>query len=312
MAEDYYKTLGVSREASADEIRKSYRKLSKENHPDANPDDKSAAKRFQEVQEAYGVLGNAEKRAQYDRYGHAFQGAAGGGPQYRWSSGGGGGAGPVDIGDIFGEGFDLNDLFGGMGGGGGGGRRSASPRPRRGADVRTEITVPFHVAAKGGNYDLTLNREGRTETISVKVPAGVADGSTIRLSGQGSPGSGAGASAGDLLITVHAAAHPYFRRDGNNLLVDVPLTPAEAALGAKVDVPTLDEGTIVLTIPPGTSTGKKLRLRGKGIPDRKTGTPGDQFVVAKVVVPESLTDEQRAAYESLRDVGAGNPRDGLW
>jgi len=309
MAEDYYKTLGVSREASADEVRKAYRKLARENHPDVKPDDAAAAKRFKEIQEAYGVLSNPEKRAQYDRYGHAFQGAAGGGRSYRSA----GGAGQPDLNDIFGEGFDLGDLFGGAFGGGASsarGPRASRPRQSRGADARAEVSVPFTVAAEGGKHDLHLNRDGKPETISVKIPAGIKDGGTIRLAGQGAPGYGGG-PAGDLLITVHIAPHPHFRRDGSNLLVDVPVTPAEAVLGAKVEVPTLSEGTVMLTVPPHTSSGKKLRLRGKGVPDPKTKNRGDQFVVVKIVVPEDPTEEQMKLYDELRQTER-NPRENLW
>jgi len=308
MAEDYYKTLGVSREASADEVRKAYRKLARENHPDVKPDDAAAAKRFKEIQEAYGVLSNPEKRAQYDRYGHAFQGAAGGGRSYRSA----GGAGQPDLNDIFGEGFDLGDLFGGAFGGGASSARGPRARPRqsRGADARAEVTVPFTVAAEGGKHDLHLNRDGKPETISVKIPAGIKAGGTIRLAGQGAPGYGGG-PAGDLLITVHIAPHPHFRRDGSNLLVDVPVTPAEAVLGAKVEVPTLSEGTVMLTVPPHTSSGKKLRLRGKGVPDPKTRDRGDQFVVVKIVVAENPTEEQMKLYDELRKTEP-NPRENLW
>jgi curved DNA-binding protein len=312
MADDYYQILGVRKDATADEIRKAYRKLSRENHPDVKKDDKAAAEKFKKVQEAYAVLGDAEKRAQYDRFGHAFH-QAGGGRTYQWSGGPGpGGAGPIDLGDLFGEGIDLGDLFGGFAGRGGfgGGRRGPTARPAKGQDLRTEVTVPFLVAAEGGQHELSLSRTGRTERITVKIPAGLTDGSTIRLAGEGHPGA-AGGPAGDLLLTVRVAPHPYFRREGNDLSVDVPITPAEAVLGAKVEAPTLSEGRVVVTIPPGTSSGRKLRLRGKGVPDRKTGTRGDLYVIAKIVVPESATPEQRELYERLRLLDR-DPRVGLW
>lgn len=309
MADDYYQVLGVKKDASADEIRKAYRKLSRENHPDVKPDDKPAAEKFRKVQEAYAVLGDAEKRAQYDRFGPAFTQA--GGTRGHWSGGPAGG--PIDLGDLFGEGVDLGDLFGGFGrgaGGFGGARRGPSARPSKGQDLRAEITVPFLVAAEGGQHELSVNRAGRTERITVKIPAGITDGSTIRLSGEGHPGS-AGGTAGDLLLTIRVAPHPYFRRDGNDLTVDVPITAAEGALGAKVEAPTLSEGSVVVTIPPGTSSGRKLRLRGKGVPDRKTGTRGDLYVVAKIVVPESVTSEQRELFERLKSLDR-DPRQGLW
>lgn len=311
MAEDYYQVLGVKRDASADEIRKVYRKLSRENHPDVKKDDKAADAKFKQVQEAYAVLGDAEKRAQYDRFGHAFNQAGGRGQAPPWAAGGGG-AGPIDIGDLFGEGVDLGDLFGGFTGRGGfgGGRRAASARPAKGQDLRAELTVPFLIAAEGGQHELTLDRAGKTERITVKIPAGLTEGSTIRLAGEGHPGA-AGGPSGDLLLTIHVAPHPYFRREGNDLHVDIPITPSEAVLGAKVEAPTLSEGRVVVTIPPGTSSGRKLRLRGKGVPDRKTGTRGDLYVVAKVVVPESPTGDQREVYERLRGLDR-DPRVGLW
>ena len=320
MADDYYKTLGVSRDADAAEIRKSYRKLARENHPDRNPDDPKAAETFKAVGEAYDVLSDADKRAAYDRFGSNYKqfgggaGGPGGGSPFGGFGGGGaggfGGGRQVNPNDLFGEGgFDLNDLLGGLGGGrrrpgggspfGGGGRA----RPRRGADVRTRVTVPFTLAARGGDYELDLDRGGSRESLTVKIPAGINPGGTMRLAGKGEPG-GPGGADGDLLLTVDVAPHPVFRRDGNNLVCDVPVTPAEAALGAKVDVPTLSDGEVTLTIPPGTAGGAKLRLRGKGVPDRKSKADGDQIVQVKVVVPKTLTDRQRELYEELRTLDA--------
>lgn len=309
---DYYKTLGVSRGATEDEIRKAYKKLVRQHHPDRNPNDEQAAETFKNVQEAWDVLGDAEKRAQYDRYGAAFQGGrAAGGPQ-GWNPAGGG-AGPIDLGDLFGGSFDLGDLFGG-GPQGGFGRSSRGagrpPTPSKGEDARLESTVPFQIAAVGGNHGLQLQRDGETERLNVRIPAGVNDGDVIRLAGQGNPGRHGG-PAGDLRLTVRVAAHPWFKREGNNLLLEVPVTPSEAALGARVDVPTLSEGRVTLTIPAGTSGGAKLRLREKGVVDRKSGKPGDQIVVVKIVVPKELDDETRRLYEQLA-ASQSSPRDGAW
>ena len=316
-ATDYYKTLGVSREASADEIRKAYKKLARMYHPDVKPDDKDAAQKFKDIQEAYAVLGDSEKRDQYDRYGSAFQGAGRGpgGQAYNWSSGSGG-AGPVDLGDLFGGQLDLGDLFGesfgrGQAGGYGAGGRQAAAPSRKGQDVRLEIDVPFQVAALGGDYALQLQRDGKTERLNVKIPAGVDAGSVIRLAGEGHPGS-AGGPNGDLLLTTKVAPHPYFRRQGRNVHLEVPVTPSEAALGAKIEVPTLTEGHMTVTVPPGTSSGTKLRLRGKGIPDPKGDTPGDQLVIIKVVVPQDLDEESRALYQKLAEAAPLSPRAGLW
>ncbi|MBD3672578.1 MAG: J domain-containing protein [Planctomycetaceae bacterium] len=307
-ADDYYQTLGVSKTASQEEIRKAYKKLARKYHPDVKPDDKEAASKFKEIQEAYEVLGDAEKRQKYDQFGSNWKhaGAHPGGGQYHWAGGAGGG-GPVDLDDIFGGGFDFQDLFGG----GRSSRGRAQPRPRKGADLKTEIHVSFETAALGGKHDLSYRVDGRPEQITVTIPAGISSGKQIRLAGQGSPGSGGG-PAGDLLITVQVGAHPWFRRDGNNLLLDLPLTPAEAALGTQIEVPTLDEGPVTLTVPPGTASGMKLRLKGKGVVDPKTKQQGDQYVVVKIVPPKELNDEQRKLYEQLQEAGQENPRKNLW
>jgi DnaJ-class molecular chaperone len=299
---DYYQILGVSRGASADEIKKAYRKLAREYHPDRKPNDPAAAERFKQVQEAYSILGDEEKRKQYDQFGTTFPR---GGPsfgergpfRYTWQTG----SSEVP--------FDINDLFGGAGFEDilGGARRAT---PRRGRDQHADVHVPFLTAVTGGTIDVRISHGGRIETLTVRIPAGVDDGSIIRLAGQGEPSS-RGGPPGDLLLTVHVEPHPYFRREENDILVEVPVTPAEAVLGAKVDVPTISEGNVVVTIPPGTSTGMKLRLRGKGIVDKKTGETGDQFVIVKIVIPRDPPNVVKSLYQQLarHDV---NPRSGLW
>jgi DnaJ-class molecular chaperone len=314
---DYYQALGVPRSATAEQIRKAYKKIARENHPDVKPGDNAAAEKFKQAAEAWDVLGDADKRKQYDQYGDAYKHMKDGGPQPGGSPFGGGGfrggSGPIDLGDIFGGEVDLGDLFGGAFGGGGGGARSGRTRTRsrRGADIQSEITVPFQLAATGGSYDVSLQREGNVDNLSIKVPAGIQSGQVIRLAGQGEPGTGGG-SAGDLLITVQVAPHPYFRREGSDLLVDVPVSITEATLGAKVDVPTLQDGLVSLTIPPGTSSGAKLRLRGKGIIDPKTKARGDQFVVIKIVVPKNVNDRAKELLQELDREAPVNPRAGLW
>ena len=303
MADDYYQVLGVSRKASADEIKKAYRKLSRENHPDVKPDDKSAAEKFKQVQEAYAVLSDNEKRQQYDRFGHAaFQGGRGGGPG--WAGGGT----QVDLGDLFGGGFDLGDLFGG-GAFGGGARRA--PRARKGQDAEASIEIPFNTAAEGGSYGLSVNIGGQPQQLTARIPAGVNNGSVIRLSGQGHPGMGGGPN-GDLLVRIRVAPHPYFRREASNLLVDVPISLTEAALGAKVDVPTLSEGLVTVTVPPGSASSTKLRLRGKGIIDQKTKQHGDLFAVLRIVAPRTLDDRSRELLEELARLQPENLRQDLW
>ncbi|HCS50250.1 J domain-containing protein [Rubinisphaera sp.] len=308
-SQDYYKTLGVERGASEDAIKKAYRKLARDYHPDRRPDDKSAAEKFKEIQTAYEILGDKEKRQKYDMYGAGFENMGGGGGRYRSS----GGTGPVDLEQIFGGGggaggFDFGDLFGG-GFNQGGSRRQA--RPQKGRDIQSQVTVPFHLAAEGGKYGLTLNNAGKHETLEVKIPPGIHDGATIRLAGQGEH-SVTGGPSGDLLVKVKIAPHPYFKREGANLLLDVPVSLAEAVLGAKVDVPTLNEGEVTVTIPPGTSSGAKLRLKGKGILDSKTKVRGDQMIVVKVIVPKELSADAREQFQKFANLTEQHPRNGLW
>lgn len=315
MALDFYAVLGVKKEASAEEIRKAYKKLSRENHPDRKPNDKAASEKFKQVQEAWDVLGDAQKRQQYDQFGSAF---GPNGPQFQQGPfrGGRGGAGPVDFQQMFGGGnVDLGDLLGGMFGGAGGspfgqqaGRRG---RAAQGANIEAEVVIPFVIAAEGGSHDLQLDRAGSLERLSVKIPAGVSTGSVIRLAGQGQAGRGGG-PAGDLLVTIKVAPHPYFRREGSDLLIDVPITVSEAALGTKVEIPTLAEGPIVVTIPAGTSSGAKLRLRGKGVPDQKSKARGDLYVVVKLVLPPKLDETTRALFEQIAAAVPYNPRANLW
>jgi DnaJ-class molecular chaperone len=312
MATDYYATLGVSRGASQEEIQKAYRKLARKYHPDMNPDDATAKKKFQEVQAAFDVLSDAEKRRKYDTFGSDFESVgAGGGPggTWRYTTSSGPQTYP----------FDLNDLFGGMAGGapggdeGGGfadlfkqfrgaGRRRAAPA-ERGADLKHELTVPFATAVLGGQAAITVRRaDGNVETINVRIPAGIEDGKRIRLRGQGEAGVGGG-PAGDILVTIRVSPHPYFRRSGNRLEVRVPVTLGEAALGAKVDVPT-PHGTISLRIPPNTSSGAKLRIKGHGVRP-KEGPPGDLFAEIQIVLPDNLSEDER---NQLGEISARRPQ----
>jgi DnaJ-class molecular chaperone len=299
MAEDYYKTLGVARDASATDIQKAYRKLARKYHPDMNPDDKTAKTKFQEVQKAFEVLNDTSKRELYDRYGSSFEsmgaGGPGGGPQggrAGWRPGSGGD--DIDFSQMFGERYSGDDPAGMFGdiftqfrrGGGG---RSRRPQPAaRGADLATELEIPFSTAVTGGEAQIALRREGgKVETLTVKIPPGIDEGKKIRLRGQGEAVDGG--TAGDILITIHVAPHPWFTRHGNNLEVRVPVTLAEAALGAKVDVPT-PKGTISLRVPAGTSSGKKLRVKGHGVTPRGAES-GDLFAEIQIVLPSPLDDE---------------------
>ena len=309
---DLYQVLGVSKTATQDEIKKAYRKLTRKYHPDVNPDNPSAEAKFKEVQNAFDVLSEPEKRKQYDTFGRTMPGGGpfpgAGGQPFNWG-GGGGQAGPIDLSSLFGGQVDFGDLFGG--GAGGRGATGHSRRGRAGQDVQLEVDIPFRIAVEGGNYELQFERSGQHERLMVKIPAGVDTGSVVRLGGQGEPGS-AGGPPGDLLVKINVAADPVFRREGQNLLLDLPLTIAEAVLGTKVEVPTINEGLVTLTIPPGTSSGMKLRLRGKGVPDRQSGQRGDQFVVIKVVVPKKLDPAAEEALKKFDSLTPLEPRKGLW
>jgi DnaJ-class molecular chaperone len=312
MNEDYYATLGVARGASADEIQKAYRKLAKKYHPDMNPDDKAAQKKFKEVQQAYDVLSDEKKRKMYDQFGAGFeQMGQGGGPGPQWSSQVPPGFGGFEFGGGGGEGSlppDLQDLLRQFTGGGGGFQFGGGPTSRRrgrktpgqpGSDVKHEVEVPFRTSVMGGEVSLRLVRPGRkTETITVKIPAGIEEGKTIRLRGQGEP-SAQGGPPGDLLITVRVAADGNYRRDGLDLIVRVPVTLAEAALGAKVDVPT-PHGTITLKVPAGTSSGMRLRAKGQGIKGSE-GRIGDLYAEIMIAIPKQLDDE---AAELVRQLAA--------
>jgi DnaJ-class molecular chaperone len=313
MAKDYYDTLGVSRAASQDEIQKAYRKLARKYHPDMNPDDATAKKKFQEVQQAFETLSDADKRKRYDQFGSDYEAAgAPGGPGaggWRYTTSSGPQTYPFDV-------NDLGDLFGGgaeVEGGGfadlfkqfsrGRGTRRAQRPMARGNDLRHELTVPFNTAVQGGEAALTVQRhDGNVETIRVKIPAGIDDGKKIRLRGQGEPGTG-DAPAGDILLTIHVSPHPFFRRTGNRLDVRVPITLAEAALGATIDVPT-PQGTISLKVPPNTSSGTRLRVKGHGV-RQANGPAGDLFAEIEIELPKNLTAEER---QQLADISNRYPQ----
>jgi DnaJ-class molecular chaperone len=311
MAEDYYATLGVSRGASADDIKKAYRNLARKHHPDLNPSDPKAKERFQQVQTAFDVLSDPKKRELYDRYGSAYESVGAGGGGRAWSGGGPGGGAA--------GGFDVNfeDLFGGGGGGASfadlfkqfnqrGAGRQRRPAATAGADLEHDLEVPFATAILGGEAQIAIRREdGRTETIRVKIPAGIESGKKIRLRGQGEPGENGG-PAGDILIRVEVAPHPSFRRHGKRLEVTVPITLAEALRGGKIDVPT-PHGTISLTVPPGVSSGRKLRVKGHGVRGG-SGEPGDLFAELQVVLPTSMSDEDRQQMAAIAEKYADNPR----
>lgn len=328
MAEDYYKILGVSRGASAEEIQKSYRKLAAKCHPDMNPDDKQAKKRFQELQKAYEVLGDPEKRKLYDQFGAGFEqmggfrggptGAGGGGNPFEgmdfeqvFRGGGAGGGGGFqfegDLGDIFKQfmgGAGAGAAGGGAAAGGGRRRRSA---PVRGSDLEATAEISFTTAVLGGSVDLRLDRSGKMELVSVKIPPGVDSGKKIRLRGQGMPG--ANGAAGDLLVTLEVLPHPHFKRHGDNLELKLPVTLAEAAFGAKIDVPT-PTGVVALKVPAGCSSGKRLRVKGQGV-RRSDGESGDLYVELHIKLPDHLDEASQELIRKLDSLHPMAPRAGL-
>jgi curved DNA-binding protein len=312
--QDYYETLGVPRDASADDIRAAYRKLARQYHPDVNKEP-GAEDRFKEVAEAYEVLRDSEKRERYDRLGANWRaGEDVSGAQGFEGFGGDGGRSPFgDVRVDFGGG-DFSDFFEGMFGGRGRARRGGfggfegfdgfDGFTTRGGDQEAVLELSLEEAARGGRRHISLG-DGRE--YDVNVPAGVRDGQRIRLAGEGGRGSGDGPS-GDLFLRVRLRPHRRFRLDGRDLHADLPVAPWEAALGATVEVPTLG-GSAKVRVPAGSSTGRKLRLRGQGFPGPK-GERGDLYASVRIMVPKRLTDEERELFERLRDVSEFDPRAG--
>ena len=314
---DYYKTLGVSKNASAEEIKKAYRKLARQHHPDISKKPE-AEKRFKEINEANEVLSDPEKRKRYDTVGPEWERFRQGGQQpggFQWVYTGQPGADPFNGGEaggfsdffrtLFGEGqtdFDTGPLFG----------RPTTRRRRSvaGADVESEVEITLAEAYKGTERSVEMRLpDGTTRRLSVKIPVGVKDGQRIRLAGQGAPGS-AGGPSGDLFLRVRVRPHPVFQRDGDDLRMDLPVALHEALLGAEVTVPTL-KGRVSLRIPPETQNGRTIRLAGQGMP-RATGGFGDLYVTVKVVLPTKLTDKERELVNELATTRAGeDPRKGL-
>lgn len=312
MAEDLYQSLGVGRSASKDEIQKAYRKLARKYHPDMNPDDKSAQEKFKRVQEAYDVLSDDDKRAAYDQYGPDFERVRSGGS---WQ---GGGFDGMDLEQVFGRGGGggfqggFGDFFEQVFGGGaarrgpGGGGRQA--RNVRGADLRHELDIAFNTAILGGKIEVALNKGGGPEHISVTIPPGVETGRKMRLRGQGNP-SPSGGPAGDLILQLRVALHPYFERRGRHLDLKLPVTIGEVIFGAKVDVPT-PGGTIELTIPPGSDNGKRLRIKGQGVRDPKAET-GDLYVILQVKLPSEIDEESENLLRQFESRNPVHPRRSL-
>jgi curved DNA-binding protein len=317
---DYYSTLGVPREASAEEIKKAFRKLARLHHPDVAKDKKTAEAKFKEINEAYEVLGDAEKRRQYDELGASWQergappqGAPRGrtapdGQEHEFHFGGTG------FSDFFEQYFSGGTRYGFPGSSGHGftEAEAGGGRARRGSDVEGDILVTLEEAMHGTVRPISLQtldpRTGAVETHSfqVRIPPGATDGRRIRVPGQGEPGRNGG-PAGDLYLRVRHAAHPDFSTQGADVFHELEVAPWEAVLGAEVVVPTLD-GSIKLRIAPGTASGRRLRVRGRGLLKGKSGERGDFYAVIAVEVPDQISAEERAAWEQLRAASTFNPR----
>jgi len=322
-SEDYYDILGVAKNATEAEIKKAYRAKAKQFHPDRNPGDKTAEANFKKIQEAYDILGNREKRAKYDEFGKAGVGHVedfNGQKVYTWP--GGSKISLDELDELFtafgggrrtsgttGTGF-FDQIFGQSAGTSRSRRtrRTAAHRPRRGADIEKTVHLSFDQAVRGASVDIRLvnrNGSGTGQTLSVRIPPNVQPDQRIRLAGKGQPGP-SGGPPGDLIIVCHVAPHPWFERHGRDIHLTVPISISEAALGAKVDVPTLD-GTVTLSIPPGTSSGAKLRLKERGARE-KPGRTGDQIVTIQIVAPKHISAQAKESLQKAHEQLEFDPR----
>lgn len=348
MAKDFYKTLGLPRTASEKDIKSAYRKLARQYHPDVNPNDTTAEAKFKDISEAFQVLSDPDKRKLYDQFGENYDkippgynpGAGGpnfsgqvppnfniddllnqarraqgqGGPRvdFRQGAGGMGGDGG-DFGEIFGELF--NNFRGGGKGASRGGFNFKGRGPRPGQDVEQPLEITLAESINGTQRRLNLTivdpETGAEERrdVTVKIPPGVQDGAVVKVAGKGASGQG-GAPNGDLLLRIHVRPDKFWKREGNNIRVEIPITFLEAALGTQIQVPTI-HGEVGLRIPPGTQSGQTFRLTGRGVKASKNGTDGDQFVTVKVTVPKNLTAKEEELLRELSRQRTENPREGL-
>jgi curved DNA-binding protein len=296
---DYYATLGVARDADAEAIKKAYRKLARQHHPDVAKEAK-AEERFKEIGEAYATLKDPEKRAAYDQLGKRAPGEDFA-PPPRWEREFGGGAGADGFADM-----DLSDLLDALARGRRGpGRARGEPVPLRGRDYEATVRVGLEDAHRGTTVNLDVEHEDGTRTLAVTVPPGATEGQRLRLRGRGAAGRHGG-PAGDIYLHITLAPHPVFRPDGHDLYFDLALSPWEAALGGDVEVPTLDE-PVLLTVPAGTRSGRKLRLRGRGLATGKGGR-GDLYAIVRIDVPSTLTPRERELFEELSRASPFQPR----
>lgn len=303
-ARDYYDVLGVSRTASEDELQQAYRKLARRLHPDVNKDP-SAEERFKEINEAYHVLSDPALRERYDRFGASFrqvpedfdERVSAGAARRRGARGAGRGRVPPDFGDVD---INIEDLFGDLFGSGGGFRIP-------GADQEAELQLSVEEAYQGGRRRISLPGSGGTRSYEVTIPAGAVEGQRIRLAGEGGRGSG-DAPAGDLYLVVRIAPHPRYRLDGRDIYLDLPVTPWEAVLGATVAI-TVPSGEAKVKVPAGSSSGRRLRLRGEGMPNPR-GAAGDLYAEVRIMVPPKLTRQERKLFEQLAAESTFDPRRG--
>ena len=302
---DYYAVLGVAKNATDKEITKTYRKLARKYHPDTNPNNTSAEEKFKDISAAYDVLGDESRRKEYDEVRRAGPSAFGMNGARGAGHGGFSGGQPFDMG-----GTDISDLISQMFGGGGG-RGRGGVDPRRGTDLEASLEISFVDAVTGTTTSLRLSTDGESKPreVNVRIPAGVDNGQRIRIKGRGEPGR-SGAPAGDLLLTCNVAAHHLFGREGKNLTVQLPITFTEAALGANIEVPTLDGSTVTLRLKAGTQAGSRHRVKGKGI--IANDDFGDLIVSVEVVVPKDLTDKQKKLLQQFDDICDESPRSHLF
>lgn len=320
---DYYKILGVNKNASQDEIKKAFRRLARKYHPDANPNDPKTEEKFKEVGEAYEVLKDSQKRSRYDQLGANWKQYAGAGAGWP------GGEGRTYTYNFGGRGFNFEDLGGGFSdffetffGRGSDDRfsgfdpgfstqfdRGTRTNMQKGQDMQSELSITLREAYSGTQRSLKLQREGKTRTVNVKIPEGIKDGGKIRVAGEGAK-SPAGGPAGDLYLVINIAPHNFFTRKGDDLYCEVPVTIKEAFYGAKIDIPTFG-GKIMVKVPPKTQGGKTLRLKGKGIPKLRSSEFGDLYAKIKLILPEKLNSEQKKHFEEFARSYDENPRENI-
>jgi curved DNA-binding protein len=340
---DYYKILGVAKNATQDEIKKAYRKLARQYHPDANPGNKQAEEKFKEIGEAYEVLKDPDKRSRYDQLGANWKQFSRAGSQ-GWPGGTGQGqsrvynfnGGSFDFGDLgsgfsdffemfFGRGSDdrYSTIFGNMGQAGSQGRSTSGAQggdqgrrtfwrnnaPQKGQDYQYQLEITLREAYFGTQRALSLKKDMKVRTVTVKVPKGVKEGGKIRVKGEGGTGSGGGES-GDLYFAVKILPHPFYIVRDSDLYCEVPVTITEAISGANINIPTFS-GPLSVKLPPNTQTGKSLRLKGKGMPKIKGEGFGDLYAKVKVVIPENLTDEQKKRFDSFAKIYKEDPRQSI-